>query len=175
MKLKVLEAYTRDVGRGVARIDYDCMDTMKLSTGDIIRVEGNQTTYAKVLPLYPSDEGKRMIRIDGLGRNNAGVAMGEMLQVEKEKCKHVARLVIVEPREAVPPIDARYLTDALEGVPIVESNILMVPYFGGKLSFEVIKTKPEGVVIVNTSTVFKIQNLPLKKEDDKCPTCGKVI
>jgi len=26
--LKVLEAYTRDVGRGVARIDYDTMDSL---------------------------------------------------------------------------------------------------------------------------------------------------
>ena len=29
ISLKVLEAYTRDVGRGVARIDYDSMDTFK--------------------------------------------------------------------------------------------------------------------------------------------------
>ena len=28
LSLKVLEAYTRDVGRGVARIDYDSMDTV---------------------------------------------------------------------------------------------------------------------------------------------------
>ncbi len=32
--LKVLEAYTRDVGRGVARIDYDSMDSLSASTGD---------------------------------------------------------------------------------------------------------------------------------------------
>ena len=30
LSLKVLEAYTRDVGRGVARIDYDSMDTFCL-------------------------------------------------------------------------------------------------------------------------------------------------
>ena len=27
--LKVLEAYTRDVGRGVARVDYDAMDALE--------------------------------------------------------------------------------------------------------------------------------------------------
>ena len=32
LSLKVLEAYTRDVGRGVARIDYDSMDTCLLYT-----------------------------------------------------------------------------------------------------------------------------------------------
>ena len=29
LDLKILEAYTRDVGRGVARIDYDSMDSLK--------------------------------------------------------------------------------------------------------------------------------------------------
>ncbi|HYJ01276.1 MAG TPA: hypothetical protein VEW92_03595, partial [Nitrososphaeraceae archaeon] len=29
--LKVLEAYTRDVGRGIARIDYDTMDSLTVS------------------------------------------------------------------------------------------------------------------------------------------------
>jgi len=28
ISLKVLEAYTRDVGRGLARIDYDTMDSL---------------------------------------------------------------------------------------------------------------------------------------------------
>ena len=73
--LKVLEAYTRDVGRGVARIDYDTMDSLNASTGDIIEIKGKRRTVAKCLPLHPSDEGKGRIRVDGLVRNNAGVAM----------------------------------------------------------------------------------------------------
>jgi transitional endoplasmic reticulum ATPase len=36
--LKVLEAYTRDVGRAVARIDYESMDSLGASTGDIIEI-----------------------------------------------------------------------------------------------------------------------------------------
>ena len=39
VNLKVLEAYTRDVGRGVARIDYDAMDNLDASTGDIIEIK----------------------------------------------------------------------------------------------------------------------------------------
>ena len=75
LSLKVLEAYTRDVGRGVARIDYDSMDTLNASTGDVIEIKGKRRTVAKCLPLYPSDEGKGIIRIDGLGRNNSGIAV----------------------------------------------------------------------------------------------------
>ena len=38
ISLKVLEAYTRDVGRGVARIDYDSMDTLNASTGMLLKL-----------------------------------------------------------------------------------------------------------------------------------------
>ena len=62
--LKVLEAYTRDVGRGVVRIDYDAMDSLDASTGDIVEIKGKRRTVGKCLPLYPSDEGRGVIRID---------------------------------------------------------------------------------------------------------------
>ena len=39
VSLKVLEAYTRDVGRGTARIDYDTMGSLGVSTGDIIEIK----------------------------------------------------------------------------------------------------------------------------------------
>ena len=48
ISLKVLEAYTRDVGRGVARIDYDSMDTLNASTGDVIEVKGNEELLQNV-------------------------------------------------------------------------------------------------------------------------------
>ena len=44
LSLKVLEAYTRDVGRGVARIDYDSMDNLSASTGDVIEIKGKRRT-----------------------------------------------------------------------------------------------------------------------------------
>ena len=91
MNLKVLEAYTRDVGRGVARIDYDAMDDLDASTGDIIEIKGKRKTVAKCLPLYPSDEGREVIRIDGLIRNNANVVyqfVELMRQMQKKWLSH---------------------------------------------------------------------------------------
>ena len=80
LSLKILEAYTRDVGRAIARIDYDSMDSLSVSTGDVVESGGKRKTVAKCLPLYPSDEGKGIIRVDGLVRNNAGVAIGAHVQ-----------------------------------------------------------------------------------------------
>ncbi|MDP9305984.1 MAG: AAA family ATPase, partial [Thermoproteota archaeon] len=106
--LKVLEAYTRDVGHGVSRIDYEVMDSLSASSGDIIEIEGGKRrTVAKCLPLYPSDEGKGIIRMDGLLRNNAGVAIGDTVEITKIKAVP-AEKIILAPLEAVPPIDERY-------------------------------------------------------------------
>src|SRR5262245_9754108 len=111
LSLKVLEAYTRDVGRGVARIGYDTMDSSGASTGDVIEIKGGKRkSVAKCLPLYPSDEGKGIIRIDGLLRNNVGVAIGDTVEITKIKVEP-AEKVIVAPLESIPPVDERYLAD----------------------------------------------------------------
>ncbi len=156
LSLKVLEAYTRDVGRGVARIDYDSMDSLGASTGDVIEIKGKRRTVAKCLPLYPSDEGKGIIRVDGLVRNNAGIAIGDTVAVRKIKAV-AAEKVVVAPLEAIPPIDERYLADALESVPLIKGDNVMVPYFGGRLTFQVIGVTPAAdAVLVTQKTVFHI-------------------
>src|SRR5579863_45448 len=156
VQLKVLEAYTRDVGRGVARIDYDAMDALDASTGDVIEIRGKRRTVAKCLPLYPSDEGRGIVRIDGLIRNNAGVAIGDMVIVRKVKAPP-AEKVVVAPLEAVPPIDERYLADALESVPVTKGDNVMIPYFGGRLTFQVMGVSPVAeAALITQRTVFVI-------------------
>src|SRR6476661_1836436 len=157
LSIKILEAYTRDVGRGVARIDYDSMDSLSASTGDVIEIRGKRRTVAKCLPLYPSDEGKGIVRVDGLVRNNAGVAIGDTVIVRKIKAVP-AEKVIVAPLEAIPPIDERYLADALESVPLIKGDNVMVPYFGGRLTFQVIGVTPPNAdaTIVTQKTLFSV-------------------
>jgi transitional endoplasmic reticulum ATPase len=156
VQLKVLEAYTRDVGRGVARIDYDAMDGLDASTGDVIEIKGKRRTVAKCLPLYPSDEGRGIVRIDGLIRNNAGVAIGDVVAVKKVKAPP-AEKIVVAPLEAVPPIDERYLADALESVPVTKGDNIMIPYFGGRLTFQVVGVSPVAdAVLITQRTVFVI-------------------
>jgi transitional endoplasmic reticulum ATPase len=137
------------------------MDSLSASTGDVIEIRGKRRTVAKCLPLYPSDEGKGIIRIDGLVRNNAGVAIGDTVVVRKIKAVP-AEKVIVAPLEAIPPIDERYLADALESVPLIKGDNVMVPYFGGRLTFQVIGATPsqansiDAVVVITQKTVFHI-------------------
>ncbi len=156
VNLKVLEAYTRDVGRGVVRIDYDAMDSLDASTGDIVEIVGKRRTVGKCLPLYPSDEGRGVIRIDGLIRNNSGVAIGDAVAIKKIKAPP-AEKVVVAPLEAIPPIDERYLADALESVPVTKGDNIMIPYFGGRLTFQVIGVSPMAdAVLITQRTIFSI-------------------
>jgi transitional endoplasmic reticulum ATPase len=137
------------------------MDSLSASTGDVIEIRGKRRTVAKCLPLYPSDEGKGIIRIDGLVRNNAGVAIGDTVVVRKIKAVP-AEKVIVAPLEAIPPIDERYLADALESVPLIKGDNVMVPYFGGRLTFQVLGAAPSQAnnidvpVVITQKTIFHI-------------------
>src|ERR687891_382850 len=163
LDLKVLEAYTRDVGRGVARLDYESMDTLGASTGDIIELKageksrGGRRTVAKCLPLYPSDEGKGVIRIDGLVRNNVGLAIGDTVIIKKVRAI-LAEMIIVAPLEEGPSLDERYLADSLDSVSMIKGDNIMVPYFGGRLTFQVIGLTPAtcDAVIVGQKTQFTI-------------------
>ncbi|MDQ3884741.1 MAG: CDC48 family AAA ATPase [Thermoproteota archaeon] len=159
VSLKVLEAYTRDVGRGTARIDYDTMASLGVSTGDIIEIKGKRRTVVKCLPLYPSDEGKGIIRLDGLVRNNAGIAIGDAVNAKKIKAVP-AEKVIISPLEAIPPIDERYLADALESMPLIKGDNVMVPYFGGRLTFQIVAITPpaaaDTAALVTNKTAFTI-------------------
>src|SRR5918992_127780 len=156
VSLKVLEAYTRDVGRGTARIDYDTMGSLGVSTGDIIEIKGKRRTVVKCLPLYPSDEGKGIVRLDGLVRNNAGIGIGDAINARRVKAVP-AEKVVISPLEAIPPIDERYLADALESVPLIKGDNVMVPYFGGRLTFQVIGVTPAAdAVLVTQKTIFHI-------------------
>lgn len=163
LDLKILEAYSRDVGRGVARLDYESMESLSVSTGDIIELKGSEKsrstrrTVAKCLPLYASDEGKGVIRIDGTVRNNAGLAIGDNVTIKKIKATF-AEMVIVAPVGEVPSLDERYLADSLDTVTMIKGDVIMVPYFGGRLTFQVIGLTPAAceAAIVGQKTQFTI-------------------
>jgi transitional endoplasmic reticulum ATPase len=155
-QLKVLEAYARDVGRGIARIDYDAIKTSGVNNGDIVAILGKRRTVAKCLPLYPVDQGKYIIRIDGLMRSNAGVAIGENICMKRIKALKAER-VVVAPLETIPPIDDKYIASTLDSTPLTKGDNILIPYFGGRLSFQVIGVTPGAdAVIVTGDTKFII-------------------
>ena len=170
LELRVLESYTRDIGRGVARIDESMMNAMSISSGDIIEISGKQKAVAKCLSLYPADENKKIIRFDGLIRNNCNAEIGDHVSILKIRTA-IADTVTVVPNESPIPVDERYLADALDGVPLIIQQKIMIPYFGGRLTFQVVNTVPviddkTEAVIVTQKTGFHMQERKIQFPDD---------
>ena len=99
--------------------------------------------------------GKRDYKSRRSLENNAGIAIGDTV-IRKVKVLP-AEKVIVAPLEAIPPVDERYLADALESMPLIKGDNVMVPYFGGRLTFEVIDVTPASTVVVAQKTTFRLQ------------------
>ena len=86
LTLKVLEAYSSDIGRGVARIDHNSLDSLSLSEGDCIEIiDKDRTIEAKCLSLLPSDEGEGIIRVDPHLRKSIGVSIGKTIVIRSIK------------------------------------------------------------------------------------------
>ncbi|MEM4523192.1 MAG: AAA family ATPase, partial [Nitrososphaeria archaeon] len=156
IRLQVMEAYPRDVGRGIARVDYSVMDALQAHTGDVIEIRGRKRTVAKVLPVHPSDEGKDIIRIDGITRSNADVPLGDTVIVRKINALPAEKITLIPP-EGYPPLDKRYFSEVLESIAVTKGDNIIVPYFGSKLIFNVASVYPNAdAVVITKRTEFII-------------------
>jgi transitional endoplasmic reticulum ATPase len=161
--LRVAEAYYRDVGRGIARVDPEVMEELGLQSGDIIEIIGKDSVPAIVWPGYPEDRGKGIIRIDGSLRNNAGVGIDDRVRIRKVEAKPAEKIVIA-PTEPVRFMGGEaYLLRLLEGRPVKRGQKIRVEVFGHVLTFVIVSTKPTGVVIVSRNTVIDLKEKPVEE------------
>src|SRR6185503_7115989 len=94
--LRVSEALTRDVGRGLVRLDPQVMSALGVQTGETVRVIGKRSSVAKALPAYAEDRGQSIIQMDGILRENTQTALGERVSLQKANCP-IARTVVLQP------------------------------------------------------------------------------
>ena len=168
--LRVSEAYYRDVGRGIARIDPEVMEKMSLQSGDVIEIVGKNSVPAIVWPSYPEDRGKGTIRIDGNLRNNAGVGIDDRVKIRKIEAKPADKIVLA-PTEPVRVFGGEaYLLRLLEGRPVKRGQKIRVEIFGHVLTFVVVSTKPSGVVIVSRKTIVELKEKPMEEIKRVVPT-----
>lgn len=86
LSLKMLEEYSSDIGRKVARIDQNSLNSLSLSEGDSVEIIGkDKTTEAKCLALLPNDQGRGIIRIDPHLSKIIGASLGETIIVRNIK------------------------------------------------------------------------------------------
>jgi transitional endoplasmic reticulum ATPase len=164
--LRVSEALTRDVGRGLVRLDPKDMTTLGIDTGGTVRVIGKRATVAKALPAYAEDRGQGIVQMDGILRENTQTGLGERVQLQRIVCP-VARSVVLQPvGEANTSMgsDLRHVTSVLEGLPVSQGDKVRSTFMGGIYrEFSVVETTPRGPVTIASSTSVKIKGESVSK------------
>ncbi|MDI6902198.1 MAG: CDC48 family AAA ATPase [Methanocellales archaeon] len=161
--LRVAEAYHRDAGRGIARVDMATMKKLGLVSGDTIEIQGKQTAAAIVWPGYSDDTGKGIIRIDGNIRSNAAVGIDDKVKIRKVEAKEATRITIA-PTQPVRIVGGEYyLLRILEGRPVIKGQKIRVEMLGNPLTFIVTATQPSGIVVTSKNTQIVLQERPVEE------------
>ena len=172
LALRVGEAYTKDVGRGVARISSKNMEALGLQTGDIIEIKGKTHTAAVVWRAHADDEDKDLLRMDAVIRLNAGTSLGENVSVRLANYSNAASVVIapVENIKFTSNVDDYFKQKLLEK-PLTKGDKLVFPVLGTNVHFIVQQHAPKGFVKIVEETNFKVSDVPAKITDkQKIPT-----
>ncbi len=170
IRLRVIEAKSKDVGKGRVRMDPEVMEKYGIRPGDIVEIIGKKRTVAVVAPPYDQDRGQEVIRLDGILRKNAGVSIGERVIVRKALDVKPATLVKLAPMSITLAVDnnlVAYVKKRLLDRPVVEGDIVQVPVLSKALTFTVLTTKPSGIVVIKEITNLVILEKPV--ETSKIP------
>ena len=168
LTLRVAEGQSKDVGRGIARLDPQDFERIGAAIGDIVAITGKKTTVAKIMPAYHADRGKGIVQIDGIIRENAQASLDEKVRIHKVD-HQIAKRITLAPlgsRRILPRgSDSRYVGRLLEGLVITEGDRVRVNLFGTRsVDFTVADTSPEGVVMVAATTITKIEGEKADRE-----------
>lgn len=159
VQLKVVEANSRDVGRGIARIDPEVMAKLGINdTGEIVSLTGKRETVIKIMPTFPELRGQGIVQIDGITRENAQIGLNEQVTLSATRVAN-ARNVTLSPLTYVDKTttDSTYLSKHLAALPIRAGDRVRTTFLGSKKQdFRVVDTQPQGAVLLTPHTSFSL-------------------
>ena len=159
IQLKVAEAGSRDVGRGIARIDPEVMEKLGITdSGEVILVAGKRETVAKIMPTFPELRGGGIVQIDGIIRENAQAGINDQVKLTKAKVA-AARKVTLSPLTLTGGTitDSAYLSRQLASIPVTAGDRVQTTFLGTRRQeFKVVDTLPAGAVLLTPETVISI-------------------
>ena len=160
--LRAAEALSKDVGRGLARVDPADMERLGAQVGDVALITGKRKTAVRVMPAYTEHRGKGLVQIDGITRENAQMGLDEKAILEKTTSQP-ARSLVLSPVGDSGALrgehDSRYLGRLLEGLAVMPGDRVRATLFGARFQdFRAVETSPRGVVIMRPETAIKIRD-----------------
>ncbi len=164
IELKIAEAKSRDVGRGIARVDPVIYKKMGLRPGDVIMIEGTKSTAATVMRGYQEDTGSEIIRIDGYIRRNAGVGIDDKVSIRKVVAQTAINVTFAPTKPLRIMGGEEYLSELLEGRVITRGDVITIRVMGSTIDLVVTNLKPSNsVAIISRTTDVKISEKPIKE------------
>jgi len=166
LKLRVTGAMPQDVGRGFVRLDPADIVRLRVGTREFVEVVGKRSTVGKVMPVSQEHRGLQRIQIDGITRQNAGTAPDQIVEVRKVDCPRAQKVTLSPESTHLRQSDIDYIATLIDGLPITVGDRVHVPLFGGGSSadFEVMRTLPDGPVVVGSSTRLELTRSSNSKE-----------
>lgn len=169
--LKVSEALSKDIGKAIVRIDQKQIIKLGAEIGDIVLISGKSSAVARIMPLYEEYKNHNLIQMDGILRENAGVGLDENVIVKIASTSNADVIILssaVNNQVSHNNEDLKHLKSLLEGIPIIKENSLRVKSLGYSYQdYVVVDTNPDGVVIINKSTIIKVKNEEVVKRDNR--------
>ena len=180
LTLRVEEAYNDEQGRAMARICPSFLRDWGFAIGDVIELQSRRKGAIKVgaivVPSKKNDRGIIIVRIDSDIRRNLRVTLGELVTIRRVERQHANRITLAPAEERIRLLARpELLRTGLLKRPVVKGEelamkgkIRKIPpkLFQedfptseqmGLVRIKVVKTDPQGIVVVGVDTEINIQ------------------
>ncbi|MFX1286764.1 MAG: CDC48 family AAA ATPase [Promethearchaeota archaeon] len=160
---KVREAATRDVGRGIIRIDPEIAEKMNISAGDALKIIGKRHTAAIYWPGYAQDRNTGIARIDASTRRNAGVGIDDTIEITPIEPKNATRIELAPIQNLRIQGGENHIKHLLMGRVLTKGDFIVIPVYNQRIILVVSKISPSSdAVIMQDSTRIMISQTPVK-------------
>ncbi|MBS7554282.1 CDC48 family AAA ATPase [Ancylobacter dichloromethanicus] len=150
---RVCEAPTRDVGRGLIRLDPDDMLRLGVEVGDVVSIVGRRSTVARVMPAHAGMRRQSLVQMDGLARVNAGASLDEPVTLHPATVARARAVTLAQVGARVRAPDSRTLARLLDGIPMLAGDRVRTTLVGAQTrEFTVESSDPPGPVMIGPET-----------------------
>jgi transitional endoplasmic reticulum ATPase len=153
---RVSEAPSRDVGRGLIRLDPEDIAQLGVQVGDILAISGKRTTVARVMPAHAAQRGQKLIQMDGLVRANAAAGLDEQVTLSPVAVSPARSLTLKEVGGRPRATEGATLARLLDGIPMLVGDRVRAILVGTQAREVTVEaTDPAGPVIVVAATAVR--------------------
>jgi len=153
---RVSEAPSRDVGRGLVRLDPKDIALLGVQVGDLVTISGKRTTVARVMPAHTDQRRQKLIQMDGLLRVNAGAGLDEEVALRPATASPARSVTLKELGGRPRPNEGAALARLLDGIPMGRGDHVRAILMGTQArEFTIEATDPSGAVIIGSGTAVR--------------------